>query len=79
MKRLTDRVRQAADAALQLTLPLFDQRFHPRFDRRPPTDARSRRIVQFDRQLVEYELRHSQRRTIGFTIDDRGLTVTAPR
>ena len=79
MKRLTDRVRQVADVALQLSLPLFDPHPDRRTPLRPPPEARDRRIVQFERQWVEYELRRSQRRTIGFTIDDRGLTVTAPR
>ncbi len=30
-------------------------------------------------QAVDYTLKRSKRRTIGFVIDDRGLTVTAPR
>lgn len=46
--------------------PVFD---HPRA---------SRRIVLIERQ-VEFHLRRSARRSIGFSIDDEGLTVSAPR
>jgi predicted metal-dependent hydrolase len=46
--------------------PVFD---HPRA---------SRSIVLLARQ-VEYHLRRSARRSIGFSIDDEGLTVSAPR
>jgi predicted metal-dependent hydrolase len=46
--------------------PVFD---HPRA---------SRRIVLLERQ-VEFHLRRSARRSIGFSIDDEGLTVSAPR
>ena len=70
MKRLA---RQVADAALQFTLP---------FLARTPTPAVTRqgaRLVMLSGQAVEYELRRSRRRTIGFAVDDRGLTVTAPR
>jgi predicted metal-dependent hydrolase len=49
-----------------LPLPAFD---HPR---------PSRRIVLLDRQ-VQYHLRRSARRSIGFVIDDEGLGVSAPR
>jgi len=66
------RLRQLADAALQLTLPLFD----------PPPPVATRagyRVVQLGSERIEYALRRSRRRTIGFVIDDRGLSVTAPR
>ena len=44
----------------------------------PPSGARMRRI-DVDGQPLEFELRRSKRRTIGFLIDDAGLRVTAPR
>jgi predicted metal-dependent hydrolase len=74
MTRLARLAREAADAALQLTLPLFDAM--PRIVARPMP---GRRVVRLADQYVEYELRRSRRRTIGFVVDDRGLTVTAPR
>jgi predicted metal-dependent hydrolase len=40
--------------------------------------SNKRRILLQD-QLVEYELRRSTRRSIGFLINDHGLRVTAPR
>lgn len=73
--------RPQGDAALQLSLPLFEAT--------PPVvagnattkapakaDVRTTRVCE---QLLHYELRRSRRRTIGFVIDDRGLRVTAPR
>ncbi len=64
--------RDAADAALQLTLPLFDP--GARFDTTPPGG----RSVQLHGQHVHYQVRRSRRRTIGFVIDDRGLSITSP-
>ena len=67
------RIRQIADAALQLTLPLFDTPS-------PPAVVRpGHRVLRLGTEFVEYELRRSRRRTIGFVVDDRGLSVTAPR
>ena len=67
------RLRQLADAALQLTLPLFEPAA-------PPAVVRAgHRVLRLGDQFVEYELRRSRRRTIGFVVDDRGLSVTAPR
>ncbi len=67
------RLRQIADAALQLTLPLFDT----------PTPLAvvraGHRVLRLGNEFVEYELRRSRRRTIGFVVDDRGLSITAPR
>jgi predicted metal-dependent hydrolase len=37
-----------------------------------------RRSIAIDGQLLEYALRRSQRRSIGFLIDDQGLRVSAP-
>lgn len=62
-----------SSAALQLTLPLFDQ------PRTPPAPGGGRRWYNQSDQFIDYQLRRSRRRTIGFLIDDRGLTVTAPR
>ncbi len=67
----------ASDAALQLSLPLFD------FERAAPPPAVTApggaRLTLLHAQPVHYELTRSRRRTIGFAIDDRGLRVTAPR
>ncbi|RPH46541.1 MAG: M48 family peptidase [Burkholderiales bacterium] len=104
MKRLRELVRAAGDAALQLTLPLFDAppSAPPRAPARPPRPdvsprgpvartvpppsepraappARGRRVARLGEHAVEYELRRSRRRTIGFYVDDTGLRVTAPR
>lgn len=66
-------VRQIADAALQLTLPMFDTE-------RPPAVTRAgARLIRLGEQFVEYDLRRSRRRTIGLLIDERGLAVTAPK
>ena len=45
---------------------------------RAPNDPPLRRIV-LGNYAVDYELRRSSRRSIGFMIDDDGLRVTAPR
>jgi predicted metal-dependent hydrolase len=45
----------------------------------PPANPRGRRIARLAGHPVEYELRRSRRRTIGFYVDDTGLRVTAPR
>ena len=68
----------AADAALQLNLPLFDlpPTDPPASPTRMPTGLRTTMLCA---QPVHYELRRSRRRTISFVIDDRGLRVTAPR
>ena len=105
MKRLRELARAAGDAALQLTLPLFDSppALPPRSpivrptrpEARPPRDpaprtapppetrvaapGRGRRVAKLAGHPVEYELRRSRRRTIGFYVDDTGLRVTAPR
>lgn len=71
------RAQPVADAALQLTLPLFEPPpAAPPAPVRTPAGMRSTMLCE---QPVHYELRRSRRRTIGFVIDDRGLRVTAPR
>ena len=39
----------------------------------------STRHARVGSELVAYQLRRARRRTIGFTIDDRGLVISAPR
>jgi predicted metal-dependent hydrolase len=47
----------------------------------PPPNALSgaRRFIQFGGSVIEYTLKRGKRRTIGFVIDDRGLSVSAPK
>ncbi|MGS0893560.1 M48 family metallopeptidase [Burkholderia stagnalis] len=45
-----------------------------------PAPDRSRvRTLALDSRVLEYRLKRSARRTIGFTIDGSGLSITAPR
>ncbi|WP_049123949.1 YgjP-like metallopeptidase domain-containing protein, partial [Burkholderia cenocepacia] len=45
-----------------------------------PAPDRSRvRTFALDSRVLEYRLKRSARRTIGFTIDGSGLSITAPR
>ncbi|WP_343655103.1 SprT family zinc-dependent metalloprotease [Cupriavidus sp.] len=37
------------------------------------------RTLQVGERTLHYSLKRSSRRTIGFTVDDRGLSITAPR
>ncbi|HWS75103.1 MAG TPA: SprT family zinc-dependent metalloprotease [Quisquiliibacterium sp.] len=73
MKSLGRLANRLADAARQLTLPLSGA------PPAPPVVRAGHRFARLRGDFVEYELRRSARRTIGFTIDERGLTVTAPR
>jgi len=61
----------------QLSLPLQGQSPLPG---RPANDlaGRVRRVV-LGGELCHFRLRRARRRTIGFQIDDRGLTVSAPK
>lgn len=75
----------------QLDLPLFDgpaaspspaspPAAPPASSATPPEADRSRRrTVALDGRALEYKLKRSARRTIGFAIDGSGLTITAPR
>ena len=64
--------RPAAAPTMHLQLGLFD-------DPAPvATPARGRHLLVAG-EVLSYELKRARRRTIGFTIDDRGLTVSAPR
>ncbi|TFW19716.1 M48 family peptidase [Massilia arenosa] len=65
--------------------PLF--KAPPRVQPNPPVivppaqvpEAPPRRMIALGSQSVEYVLQRSARRSIGFTIDDTGLRVTAPK
>ncbi len=59
--------------AAQLSLPLEAPA------RTTPPVATDGRHARIGAELVSYRLRRARRRTIGFQIDDRGLTVSAPR
>ena len=37
------------------------------------------RLIQFGNNVIEYTLKRGKRRTIGFVIDDAGLSVSAPK
>ena len=45
----------------------------------PPSDQPPKRQLMLGEFIIEYELRRSTRRSIGFMIDDDGLRVTAPK
>ena len=62
-----------ADAAL--LAPSLDT---PPADTWPPALPNGRTLHVGERML-HYALKRSSRRTIGFTVDDRGLSITAPR
>lgn len=67
----------AADQlALQFELPLLFPEETP--TPTPPTSDRTRRI-QLGARVLNYRFKRSRRRSIGFVVDDLGLTVTAPR
>ena len=74
MKPLRQLARKLADAAGQLALP-FAESTAPA----PPSARSGTRLARLNGEFVEYTLRRSKRRTIGLLIDDRGLTVSAPR
>ncbi len=43
-----------------------------------PLDANAR-LIQFGNNIIAYTLKRGKRRTIGFVVDDRGLSVSAPK
>ena len=45
----------------------------------PPTTSPPKRQVQVSNYCLDYTLRRSKRRSIGFLIDDDGLRITAPK
>ncbi len=62
----------------QLSLALDPASVAPTPTVQRDTDARIRRALA-GKGVVHYRLRRARRRTIGFQIDDAGLTVSAPR
>ncbi len=67
--------------AQQLTFA-FDAPAAPVPHRESPRGAGrgdGRRCIALDQELIDYRLRRARRRSIGFQIDDGGLTVSAPR
>jgi predicted metal-dependent hydrolase len=44
-----------------------------------PARPNVRKVIGHEQQLIEFHLRRGKRRTIGFLIDDRGVTVSAPK
>jgi len=54
----------------QLELPLFKKT--------PPPAAEEHRHIHLGARIVDYKLRRARRRTLGMTIDRRGLRVGAP-
>lgn len=64
----------AGISPLQLALPLEP----PAWLRGPAAAGADRRLTLLHGQPVEYLLRRSRRRTIGFQVDERGLTVSIP-
>ncbi len=73
----------ALAAALQLTLPFFEiiapNLAKPSSQSSPLSAEKKRSVVGTAGQLISFDLRRGKRKTIGFLIDDRGLTVSAPR
>jgi len=45
----------------------------------PPAPGEKRRRIALEQHTLEYTQRRSRRRSIGFVIDEAGLTVTAPK
>src|SRR6266403_157282 len=62
----------------QLSLPLQVQAPMPDLPAADAVAGRLRRVV-LGGQLCHFRLRRARRRTIGFQIDDQGLTVSAPK
>jgi len=64
--------------AQQLTL-LFDEPPPGPITPPAPSVAQGTRRLAVGAEPIHYTLRRARRRSIGFTVDDRGLTVAAPR
>ncbi len=74
----------AGSADAQLELPLLDAARDAASASSPPsgpsgTQGTHNRNLLLGERPLPYTLKRSSRRTIGFTVDDRGLSVTAPR
>lgn len=74
--RLTELFRRPPqpDQAPQLDLPLFDAAPEPP----QPLPAGTREIM-LDGALLRYQFKRSHRKSIGFTVGEAGLSVTAPK
>ena len=69
---------------MKRTAPLQAQQLPLDFGERasapsPPPAGRGDRQLNVGNDPIRYTLRRARRRSIGFTIDDRGLTIAAPR
>jgi len=71
------RLRATDERQLSLTLDDEADAAAPAGPAAPPGTAPRRLLVGAD--VFTYHLRRARRRTIGFQIDDRGLTISAPR
>jgi predicted metal-dependent hydrolase len=61
-----------------MSLPLFEQLSLFRFGT-PPDDPVRPRPIQIGSRIVTYQLQRRRRRSIGLTVDERGLSVGAPQ
>ena len=68
-----------APAAVNLLRPPVPLRRPDPSPTLPPADGMERRQVLVGSFILEYALRRSTRRSIGFMVDDDGLRVTAPK
>jgi len=66
----------APEAASQLALDFGEQADSKKIS---SVKGSNTRLIQFGNTIVEYSLKRGKRRTIGFVIDDRGLSVSAPK
>jgi predicted metal-dependent hydrolase len=64
---------------LKLPAPLDARQLPLLFDATPEPLPAGRRRVAIASEPIHYQLHRARRRSIGFTIDDRGLTIAAPR
>ncbi len=64
---------------MKRTAPLDARQLPLLFDAAPPPPPAGQRRVAAAPEPIQYQLRRARRRTIGFTIDERGLTIAAPR
>lgn len=64
-----------SDRQLRQATPSFAMPTPPALPAVPP----GKRRIQLQEQILDYSLRRSKRRSIGFLIDDDGLRITAPK
>ncbi len=63
----------------QTTYPVDPTKSELKLSPPPPVIISPKRRVQLENHSLDYALRRSKRRSIGFMIDDEGLRVTAPK